>query len=107
MELYIGDTREIKVTQRKMFEKKIDIRRNKHNNVVLYDTDELFTVKVENFKNEPIVLTLIEDIPGQWDVEKANFEYEKETANRIKFLVPVPANGSETVSFHYHRRNVR
>jgi len=107
MELYIGDTREIKVTQRKMFEKKINIRRNNRNDVVLYDTDELFTVKVENFKNEPIVLTLIEDIPGQWDVEKANFKYEKETANRIKFLVPVLANGSETVSFHYHRRNVR
>jgi hypothetical protein len=107
MELYIGDTREIKVTQRKMFEKKINIRRNKHNKVVLCDTDELFTVKVENFKNEPIVLTLIEHIPGQWDVEKASFKYEKETANRIKFLIPVPANGSETVSFHYHRRNVR
>jgi len=107
MELYIGDTREIKVTQRKMFEKKINVRRNNSNAVVLYDTDELFTVKVESFKKEPIVLTLIEHIPGQWDAEETNFKYEKETANRIKFLIPVPANGSETLSFHYHRRNCR
>ncbi len=107
MELYIGDTREIKVTQRKMFEKKINVRRNNGNAIVLYDTDELFTVKVENFKKEPIVLTLIEHIPGQWDVEESNFKYEKETANRIKFLVPVPVNGSEMLSFHYHRRNCR
>ena len=107
MELYIGDTREIKVTQRKMFEKKINVRRNNRNAIVLYDTDELFTVKVENFKKEPIVLTLIEHIPGQWDVEESNFKYEKETANRIKFLIPIPANGSDTLSFHYHRRNCR
>lgn len=107
MELYIGDTREIKVTQRKMFEKKVNVRRNNGNAVVLYDTDELFTVKVENFKKEPIVLTLIEHIPGQWDVEESNFKYEKETANRIKFLIPVSANGSEMLSFHYHRRNCR
>lgn len=107
MELYIGDTREIKVTQRKMFEKKMNIRRNNRNAIVLYDTDELFTVKVENFKKEPVTITIIEYIPGQWDVDKANFKYAKETANRIRFLIPVRAHGSETLSFHYHRRNVR
>lgn len=107
MELYIGDTREIKVTRRKIFEKRINIRRNNRNKVILYDTDELFTVKVENFKNEPVVITLIEHIPGQWDVEKTNFKYEKETANRVKFLISVRAKGKEQLSFHYHRRNVR
>ncbi len=107
MELYIGDTREIKVTQKKMFEKRINIRRNNRNKVILYDTDELFTVKVENFKKEPVVLTLIEHIPGQWDVEKTNFIHKKDTANRIKFLIPVRAKGSEQLTFHYHRRNVR
>jgi hypothetical protein len=107
IELYIGDTREIKVTQRKMLEKKVNIRRNNRNKIVLYDTNELFTVKVENFKKEPIILTLIEHLLGQWEVEKSNFKHEKESANRIKFLIPVQAKGSETLSFHYHRRNCR
>ena len=38
--------------------------------VVLYDTDEIITAKIENFKDGPAVLTMIQHIPGQWDMEE-------------------------------------
>ncbi len=72
MELYIGDSRDIVVTQRKMKDTQINVRKNNREQVVLYDTDEIITAKIENFKDGPAVLTMIQHIPGQWDMEKCN-----------------------------------
>ncbi|MHC4426297.1 MAG: hypothetical protein ACYSYV_09390 [Planctomycetota bacterium] len=55
MELYIGDSRDIVVTQRKMKDTRINLRKNNRGDVVLYDTDEQITAKIENFKDsEPV-----------------------------------------------------
>lgn len=107
MEVYIGDSRDIVVTQKKMTDKKINIRRNRGNTIVLYDTDELVTATLENFKDTPAKLTLIQHIPGQWDMETCNMEYELENASTLKFEVELPANGKKEFEMHYHRRNVR
>ncbi|MGD8500797.1 MAG: hypothetical protein PVJ86_09130, partial [Phycisphaerales bacterium] len=77
MELYIGDSRDIVVTQRKMKDTRINLRKNNRGNVVLYDTDEEITAKIENFKDSEAVLTMIQHIPGQWDMETCNMKYEK------------------------------
>ncbi len=74
MELYIGDSRDIVVTQRKMKEDRINLRKNNKGHVILYDTDEEITAKIENFKDSPAVLTVIEHIPGQWDMKKCNMK---------------------------------
>ncbi|MHC4989260.1 MAG: hypothetical protein ACYTFX_12330 [Planctomycetota bacterium] len=42
-ELYIGDSRDIVVTQRKMKDDKVDPIKNKKGHVILYNTDELIT----------------------------------------------------------------
>jgi len=87
MELYIGDSRDIVVTQRKMKDRRINLRRNDDRKVVLYDTDEIITAKIENFKDSPAVLTLIEHIPGQWDMEKCNMDYVRKNANTLEFEI--------------------
>ena len=74
MKVYIGDSRDIVVTQRKMVDKKINIRRNNNNKIVLYDTDEVITAKIENFKAKPAVLPMVQNIPGQWEMEEWNME---------------------------------
>ena len=107
MELYTGDSRDIVVTQHKMRNVKINIRRNTQNRVILYDTDEIIKAEIENFRDKPAVLTLIEHIPGQWDMKKSTHKFEKEDANTIKFHLGVPAHGKEKLVFHYQRRNVR
>jgi hypothetical protein len=107
MEVYIGDSRDIVVTQRKMKDARINIRRNNDNNVVLYDTDEEITAKIENFKDRPAVLTMIQHIPGQWDMESCNLKYERKDAGTLEFRIDLAARGKQDLAMHYHRRNVR
>lgn len=107
MELYIGDSRDIVVTQRKMVDKQINIRRNHDGRIILYDTDEVITAKIENFKDSPAVLTVIEHIPGQWDMKKCNMEYERKEAETIQFEIKLGAHAKKELEMHYNRRNVR
>jgi hypothetical protein len=111
-ELYIGDSRDIVVTQKKMTDTRINLRKNNAGKVVLYDTDELITAKIENFKDGPAVLTMIQRIPGQWDMEKCNMEYKQTDAYTLEFEIKLPARtddgpGVKELEMHYHRRNVR
>lgn len=107
MDIQIGDSRDIVVTQKKMKDSQINIRRNNRNAVVLHDTDELITAKIENFKDTPAKLTLIQHIPGQWDMEKCNMEYELENASTLKFEIELQPNEKKDFEMHYHRRNIR
>lgn len=105
--IYIGDSRDIVVKQRKMKETRINVKKNNSGNIVLCDTDEIIKVEIENFKDMPAVITLIEEIPGEWDMEESSHPYEKEDANIIKFNINLASKAKETVTFHYHRRNIR
>ena len=107
MEPYIGDSRDIVVTQRKMEDKKINVRKNNGNKIVLYDTDEVIVAKIENFKDKPAVLTMVQHIPGQWDMEECNMEYKREDAHTLEFEIQLPPKGKKELTMHYHRRNVR
>ncbi|MBW7988418.1 MAG: hypothetical protein FVQ84_00120 [Planctomycetes bacterium] len=113
-ELYIGDSRDIVVTQRKMEETQINKRFNNDRTpkLVLYDTNEIITAKIENFKDSPAVLTMIQHIPGQWDMRKCNMKYKKKNATTLEFEIKLPArteNGPATkeLTMHYNRRNLR
>jgi len=113
-ELYIGDSRDIVVTQRKMVDTQINKRFNNDRTpkLVLYDTNEIITAKIENFKDSPAVLTMIQHIPGQWDMRKCNMAYKKKNATTLEFEIILPArtaNGPATkeLTMHYNRRNLR
>jgi len=111
-ELYIGDSRDIVVTQRKMKDIRINIRKNNRDQIILYDTDEIITAKIENFKDSPAVLTMIQHIPGQWDMEKCDMKYVKKNANTLEFEIKLPARTDagpavKELRMHYHLRNVR
>jgi len=112
MELYIGDSRDIVVTQRKMQDARVITHKNKRGDPVLYDTDEEIVAKIENFKDGPAVLTMIQHIPGQWDMETCNMEYKKKDASTLEFEITLPARTEagpavKELKMRYHRRNVR
>ncbi len=111
-ELYIGDSRDIVVTQRKMKDERINLRKNDNGHVILYDTDEEIVAKIENFKDSPAVLTMIQHIVGQWDMEKCNMKYERKDAFTLEFEIELPARtekgpATKELKMHYHRRNIR
>ncbi|MFC1858141.1 hypothetical protein ACFL9U_08925 [Thermodesulfobacteriota bacterium] len=106
-DILIGNSRDIVVTQHQMQNKKINVRRNKKNEVVLHDTDEIIKAEIENFKNQPAVLTLIEHIPGQWEMKKCSTEYTLKDAFTLVFEIALPPQGKKELSMHYFRRNIR
>ena len=90
----------------------INLRKNDSDRVVLYDTDEIITAKIENFKDSPATLTMIQHIEGQWDMEKCNLPYTKRDAGTLEFEIELPARTDagpavQELTMHYHRRNVR
>lgn len=106
-EINIGGSRDILVTQQRMQYKKFNIRRNEDNRIVLYDTDEKIHAKMENFKDQPAVLTLIQHIEGHWDMAECNMKYRLKDSNTLEFEVPLAPGEKKELNMHYHRRNVR
>jgi len=107
MDVRIGDSRDLVVTQRKMRDERINVRRNDSNRIVLYDTDEIIHAKIENFKDSPAVLTMIQHIPGQWDMAECNMEFERKDSDTLEFEVRLGPKETRELTMHYHRRNVR
>jgi hypothetical protein len=67
----------------------------------------LIKASIENFKEEPARLTMIQHIPGQWDMEACSMQYTRKDANTLEFEVGLPARGKQELVMHYHRRNIR
>jgi hypothetical protein len=112
MELYIGDSRDIVVTQRKQRDAQVDIQKNNDGGIVLYNTDEIITAKIENFKDKPAALTMIQHIPGQWTMTDCNLKYTKKNASTLEFEIELAARTEkgpavQELTMHYSRRNVR
>ena len=113
MELYIGDSRDIVVTQRMMKEDRINVKRH-GKTIIMYDMDEIRTAKIENFKDKPATLTMIQHIPGEWEMKKkdVNMKYERVDANTLKFEITLPARSDDgpavkELKMHYYRRHIR
>jgi len=107
MDIAIGDSRDIVITQRQMKKQRIHIRRNNNNHIVLFDIDEVITAEIENFKDKPAVLTMIQHILGQWEMKKCNFKYKRKDAETLEFEIKLPAHGKQKLEMRYVRRNVR
>jgi len=107
MEISIGKSRDIVVTQRKMSEKRVNVRRNSDNAVVLYDLEEVIKAKIENFKENPAKLTMIQHIDGQWDMVECNMKYTRQDAYTLQFDIDLEAHGEKELYMRYLRRNLR
>jgi len=109
--LFIGQSRDVKVTQRKKKDDKTNIRRNTGNNVVMYDTDEIINIEIENFKKEPANLVIVEHIPGYWKMVESTHEYTKKDAFTIEYRLTLPKESTgknkTVVTLNYNRLNVQ
>jgi hypothetical protein len=121
MKLFIGQSRDVKVTQRATKKDRKDIQRNNGNGDVLWNTDELYTIEVENFKDKAIDVVLVEHVPGYWKKgecdakfavkEGSAFEYVKKDAFTVelKLTLPPKTTGEKktVVTFSLNRLNVQ
>ena len=105
--LTVGRSRDVVVTQRRMAQKRINVRRNDKNRVVLYDLEERIAAEVENFKDTPVVLHLRQHIPGQWEMQACSRDYTLEDGATLVFEIPLAPQGREHLEMRYIRRHLR
>jgi hypothetical protein len=107
MELYIGDSRDIVVIQKKMVDRMVNVRRNKSSDIVLYDNEERIETVVENFKDKPGTIVLTEYIPGEWAMESNSHPYELKNHETLEFSLELKSKEKVTLNLHYFRKNLR
>lgn len=111
MKLYIGQSRDVKVTQRRTKDDRMNIRRNNNNKEVLWDVDEVYKIEIENFKKQPVDLVVVEHIPGYWKMVESTHKYDKKDAFTIEYNLMLPAESSgdkkTVVTFNVNRLNVQ
>jgi len=56
-------------------------------------------ITLRNHKDEPVTVSVIEPIPGDWTVLESSRAWEKTEAHTLRYEMPVPANGKAEVSY--------
>jgi len=64
-----------------------------------YIYDAAFEVELKNAKKEAVTVTVLEPIPGDWEMLTQSHPHTKAASGTAKFLVPVPAEGSATLTY--------
>ncbi len=68
----------------------------------VYETE--WDVQLRNHKAEGVGVTIIEPVPGDWDVVKTSHPYEKVDAHTLRYVVQVPKDGKVTVNYRVRMR---
>jgi hypothetical protein len=61
--------------------------------------DETFEIQIRNHKDEPVQVTVVEHLSGDWKILSAEPEYEKKDSHTVEFPLTVPADGEVTVTY--------
>ena len=64
-----------------------------------YVHESAFEVALKNAKKEPVTVSLLEPMPGDWEVLQSSHPHTKEAAGTARFKVTVPAEGSATLTY--------
>ncbi len=63
----------------------------------VYETE--WEIQLRNHKEEAVQVTILEPVPGDWQVLKTSHPYEKVEAHTLKYRVNVPKDGKTTVAY--------
>jgi hypothetical protein len=56
-------------------------------------------ISLRNHKKQDQVVTVIEPVPGDWQVLHSTHAYDKPEAHTLKFTLPVPKDGATTLTY--------
>jgi len=68
----------------------------------LYEVE--WEIALRNHKNEPQTVTVIEPVPGDWQVLTSSHTYEKIEAHTLKYQIPVAKEGSTKLTYRVRVR---
>jgi len=58
-----------------------------------------YQMEIRNAKREKIVVTVIESIPGEWQMVQESHPHKKDSASSVIWQVPVPAEGKAVLTW--------
>jgi hypothetical protein len=61
--------------------------------------ESAFEIELKNAKKEPVTVTVLEPMPGDWEVLQSSHPCTKAAAGTGKFQVTVPAEGKATLTY--------
>jgi hypothetical protein len=61
-------------------------------------------ITLRNHKKEDVVVSVIEPVPGDWEVLRETQPHEKVEAHTLRYRVPVPQEGSAKVTYRVRLR---
>jgi len=61
--------------------------------------ESAYRLELNNAKNEPVVVTIAEQIPGDWQVIQESLPHGKVTSNLAEWKVPVPAKSKAELTY--------
>ncbi|MBK8790155.1 MAG: DUF4139 domain-containing protein [Holophagaceae bacterium] len=64
-----------------------------------YVYESAFEVELKNAKKEAVTVSLLEPMPGDWEVLQSSHSAVKEASGTARFKVTVPAEGSATLTY--------
>ncbi len=68
----------------------------------VYETE--WDVELRNHKKEDVEVTIVEPVPGDWEVVKSSHPYSKVEAHTLQYVVKVPKDGRVTVNYRVRMR---
>jgi len=68
----------------------------------LYEVE--WEIALRNHKQEPQTITVIEPVPGDWQVLSATHAWDKPEAHTLKFDIAVPKDGATKLSYRVRLR---
>jgi hypothetical protein len=68
----------------------------------LYETE--WDVELRNHKKDDVEVTIVEPVPGDWEVLKSSHPYTKVEAHTLQYVVKVPSEGKITVNYRVRMR---
>lgn len=102
----IGDSRDLIVSQHRMDTKRTRIRRNTKGDVQVYDEIITDRITMENLKESPVTLSLIESIPGQWEPVAISMPYERKDHKTLVFNVSLLPKEKKILTLNYTLFNI-
>lgn len=67
-------------------------------------TETSYQIKLRNRKDEPVTITAIERMGGDWEITQKSREFKKLDAQRVAFEVKVAPNREETITYTVRTR---
>ena len=68
----------------------------------LYEVE--WEIALRNHKSESQMVTVIEPVPGDWQVLASSYSYEKIQAHTLKYQIPVPKEGAAKLTYRVRIR---